>query len=200
MACYQEAVGAKALQEELVCGAAQLSSQKVCDTVDPRSGKPAHPSACPWLRPPCSRRCGRLSQCWPDGCSETSPAGLRAEGKEKNLLWCWFKNHQASHPVGLAATTGRIQVSMLAPTMYPVTSKLSLMNFPCRMEKEEEEASAAGTRRRTEAQRDAVTLTNRDELSFLMVFAFPKASRMGFACSSCFSSSPYRSPQGQNSF
>lgn len=35
-------------------------------------------------------------------------------------------------------------------------------------------------------------LTKREELSFLMVFAFPKASRMGFACRSCFSSSPCR--------
>ncbi len=37
-----------------------------------------------------------------------------------------------------------------------------------------------------------VFLTNLEELSFLTVFAFPKASRMGFACSSCFSSSPWR--------
>lgn len=33
-------------------------------------------------------------------------------------------------------------------------------------------------------------LTNLEELSFLMVLAFPKASRMGLACRSCFSSSP----------
>lgn len=33
-------------------------------------------------------------------------------------------------------------------------------------------------------------LTNREELSFLTVLALPKASRMGLACSSCFSSSP----------
>jgi len=33
-------------------------------------------------------------------------------------------------------------------------------------------------------------LTNREELSFLMVLALPKASRMGLACSSWFSSSP----------
>lgn len=85
-------------------------------------------------------------------------------------------------------------MSMLAPTMYPVTSKLSLMNFPCRRE---EETSATATRR-GELELNVmhvITLTNREELSFLMVFAFPKASRMGFACSSCFSSSPYRSPQ-----
>lgn len=36
----------------------------------------------------------------------------------------------------------------------------------------------------------ASCLTNLEELSFLTVFALPKASRMGFACSSCFSSSP----------
>lgn len=29
----------------------------------------------------------------------------------------------------------RIQVSMLAPTMYPVTSKLILMNLPCKGKK-----------------------------------------------------------------
>jgi len=33
-------------------------------------------------------------------------------------------------------------------------------------------------------------LTKREELSFLTVLALPKASRMGFACSSCCSSSP----------
>lgn len=33
-------------------------------------------------------------------------------------------------------------------------------------------------------------LTNLEELSFLTVLALPKASRMGFACSSCFSNSP----------
>lgn len=36
----------------------------------------SHLSACLWLLPPCNRRCGRLARCWPDGCSETSPAGL----------------------------------------------------------------------------------------------------------------------------
>ena len=36
----------------------------------------------------------------------------------------------------------------------------------------------------------ASQLTNREELSFLTVLALPKASRMGFACRSCFSSSP----------
>ena len=34
-------------------------------------------------------------------------------------------------------------------------------------------------------------LTNLEELSFLTVFALPKASRMGLACSSCLSSSPW---------
>lgn len=34
-------------------------------------------------------------------------------------------------------------------------------------------------------------LTNLEELSFFMVLAFPKASRMGLACRSCFSSSPW---------
>lgn len=34
-------------------------------------------------------------------------------------------------------------------------------------------------------------LTKRDELSFFTVFAFPKDSRMGLACKSCRSSSPY---------
>jgi len=34
-------------------------------------------------------------------------------------------------------------------------------------------------------------LTNLDELSFLTVFAFPKASRIGFAFKSCCSSSPF---------
>lgn len=29
----------------------------------------------------------------------------------------------------------RIQVSILAPTMYPATSKLILINFPCRKKK-----------------------------------------------------------------
>lgn len=38
--------------------------------------------------------------------------------------------------------------------------------------------------------------TNREELSFLMVLAFPNASRMGLACNSCFSSSPCRPKQG----
>lgn len=38
----------------------------------------------------------------------------------------------------------------------------------------------------------AFSLTNLEELSFLTVFALPKASRMGLACSSCFSSSPYQ--------
>lgn len=33
-------------------------------------------------------------------------------------------------------------------------------------------------------------LTNLEELSFLTVLALPKASRMGFACSNCLSSSP----------
>lgn len=33
-------------------------------------------------------------------------------------------------------------------------------------------------------------LTNLDELSFFTVLALPKASRMGFACSSCASNSP----------
>lgn len=33
-------------------------------------------------------------------------------------------------------------------------------------------------------------LTNREELSFFTVLAFPKASRMGLACSSCRSNSP----------
>lgn len=33
-------------------------------------------------------------------------------------------------------------------------------------------------------------LTNREELSFFTVLAFPKASRIGLACSSCRSSSP----------
>ena len=37
----------------------------------------------------------------------------------------------------------RIQVSMLAPTMYPVTSKLIRMNFPCRCRDMTEES---GTR------------------------------------------------------
>lgn len=41
------------------------------------------------------------------------------------------------------------------------------------------------------------TLTKREELSFLMVLAFPKASRMGLACSSCFSSSPCSPEQAQ---
>lgn len=33
-------------------------------------------------------------------------------------------------------------------------------------------------------------LTNRDELSFFTVFALPNASKIGFACRSCCSSSP----------
>lgn len=36
------------------------------------------------------------------------------------------------------------------------------------------------------------SLTNLEELSFLTVLALPKASRIGLACSSCLSSSPYR--------
>ena len=39
------------------------------------------------------------------------------------------------------------------------------------------------------------SLTNREELSFLTVLAFPKASRMGLACSSCRSSSPWKGTQ-----
>lgn len=35
-----------------------------------------------------------------------------------------------------------------------------------------------------------LVLTNREELSFFTVLAFPKASRIGLACSSCRSSSP----------
>lgn len=38
-------------------------------------------------------------------------------------------------------------------------------------------------------------LTNREELSFFTVLAFPKASRIGLACSSCRSSSPCRGTQ-----
>lgn len=38
-------------------------------------------------------------------------------------------------------------------------------------------------------------LTNLDELSFLTVLAFPKASRIGFACSNCCSSSPCKNKQ-----
>lgn len=38
-------------------------------------------------------------------------------------------------------------------------------------------------------------LTNREELSFFTVLAFPKASRMGLACSSCRSSSPWKEPR-----
>lgn len=34
-------------------------------------------------------------------------------------------------------------------------------------------------------------LTNREELSFFTVLAFPKASKIGFACKSCCSNSPY---------
>ena len=41
----------------------------------------------------------------------------------------------------------------------------------------------------------APPLTNREELSFLTVLAFPKASRMGLACSSCRSSSPWKGTQ-----
>ena len=44
-----------------------------------------------------------------------------------------------------------------------------------------------------------VDLTNLEELSFLTVFALPKASRMGFACSSCFSSSPWWKETNQSS-
>ena len=38
-------------------------------------------------------------------------------------------------------------------------------------------------------------LTNREELSFFTVLAFPKASRIGLACSSCRSSSPWKGTQ-----
>lgn len=86
-------------------------------------------------------------------------------------------------------------MSILAPTMYPVTSKFSLMNFPC---KARETTSSCRDRRGGRAARPPPRyprlenrLTKREELSFLMVLAFPKASRMGLACSSCFSSSPY---------
>lgn len=44
----------------------------------------------------------------------------------------------------------------------------------------------------SESEDVARSLTNLEELSFLTVLAFPKASRMGLACSSCFSSSPWR--------
>jgi hypothetical protein len=40
------------------------------------------------------------------------------------------------------------------------------------------------------ARKTAKELTNLDELSFFTVLALPKASRMGFACNNCCSSSP----------
>ena len=40
-------------------------------------------------------------------------------------------------------------------------------------------------------QAGLLQLTKRDELSFLTVLAFPKASKIGFAASSCFSNSAY---------
>ena len=39
--------------------------------------------------------------------------------------------------------------------------------------------------------RNTVLLTKREELSFFTVLAFPKASRIGLACKSCCSNSPY---------
>lgn len=45
--------------------------------------------------------------------------------------------------------------------------------------------------KQTNKQAASICLTNREELSFLTVLAFPKASRMGLAWSSCFSSSPW---------
>lgn len=86
-------------------------------------------------------------------------------------------------------TCERIQVSMLAPTMYPATSKLMRMNLPWRKRRVDFMFQVVCELRTNEYIE--TSLTNLEELSFLTVFALPKASRMGLACSSCLSSSPW---------
>lgn len=81
---------------------------------------------------------------------------------------------------------------MLAPTMYPATSKLMRINFPWKREEGREFIFLSkGTKRNLKMEINDFSRTNLEELSFLTVFALPKASRMGLACSSCFSNSPW---------
>lgn len=79
-------------------------------------------------------------------------------------------------------------VSMLAPAMYPDASKFILMNLPWKTHHDDQFLN----RNQGMWYSMGFILTNLDELSFLTVFALPKASRMGFACSSCCSNSPYK--------
>lgn len=72
-------------------------------------------------------------------------------------------------------------VSMFAPEMNPDMSKLIRMNFPKRLQR------PPTSHHPTSAH---LASGSHLELSFLIVLAFPKASRMGLAWRSCCSNSP----------
>lgn len=50
---------------------------------------------------------------------------------ENGCLLSWLQTHTKHSLLYFFAFIKRIQVSMLAPTIYPLTSKLILMNLPC---------------------------------------------------------------------
>lgn len=117
------------------------------------------------------------------------------------ITWLLYDDHMTCVWYHMTSIIIWIQVSMLAPAINPLWSKLILMNFPCIHNKQLIDKATTknnnNNKRQQQQQKNQnhslslSILTKREELSFLTVFAFPNASRIGLACSSWDSSSPW---------
>lgn len=133
----------------------------------------------------------------------TDATHTRSTGWPKLLLrkYIFFKLGNFCKDTGFNVGTDNVTIDVKVDSdelslMKKKTKRKLCKNGPG--DKRGTENSKKQTNKQRTKRAASICLTNREELSFLTVLAFPKASRMGLAWSSCFSSSPWWTQREKN--